>query len=82
MYYDVVYSEYDVCEGNVFFRLRIDSHLICGGFDTEDDAMQYINTRDCDDYPINKATDVYGCVEIEEHNEDGSIASVIAVDRR
>ena len=40
MYYDVVVSIYDESGKN---DIRIDSYLICGGFKTEDEAMDYIN---------------------------------------
>lgn len=78
MYYDVVCSIYEITERDV--DVRVDSHLICGGFETEDDAMEYIDTHDCTEYNDVGKTNLYPCVEIEEHNEDGYVSCVITVD--
>ena len=77
MYYDVVRSIYEEGENGTDFR--VDSHLLCGGFEAEDEAMEYINTHDCMEYDTGK-DNLYACIEIEAHHEDGSIASVITVD--
>lgn len=76
MYYDVVCSIYE--ESDDGFDYRIDSHLICGGFKTEDDALEYINTHDCKMYSDIRISP-YACVEIEAHKADGSVAGVITV---
>lgn len=78
MYYDVVCSIYE--EGEDGMDYRVDSHLLCGGFETEDEAMEYINTHDCTEYDDVGKTNLYISIEIEAHHEDGSIASVITVD--
>lgn len=80
MYYDVVCSIYEERGTNNCCDIRIDSHLLCGGFKTEDDAMEYIDTHDCSKYDNCCSKDEYPCIEIEEHNEDGNITSVITVD--
>ena len=75
MYYDVVAS---ICDE----FCRIDSHLVCGGFDTEDEAMEYINKHNISevDYYIYCHNDETAYIEIERHNDDGSIMDVITVD--
>ena len=78
MYYDVVCSVYEKSEDGMDYR--VDSHLLCGGFETEDDAMEYINTHDCTEYDDVGKTNLYTSIEIEEHNEDATIASVITID--
>lgn len=74
-YYDVVVS---ICTETC----RTDSDLICGGFETEDDAMDYINTHDISesDYECRCRDDETAYIEIEEHDIDGSLVSVITVD--
>lgn len=78
MYYDVVCSIYEQSEDGLDYR--VDSHLLCGGFETEDDAMEYIDTHDCTEYDDVGKTSLCTCIEIEEYKEDGTIASVITVD--
>ena len=73
MYYDVVCSIYKDKSCNE----RIDAHLLCGGFETEDDAEDYINNNDCSKYDDCCSNGEYPCVEIEEHNEDGSLECLI-----
>ena len=77
MYYDVICSIYEECGSN---DIRVDSHLLCGGFNTEDEAMDYINTHDCSQYDNTCTKNRYPSIEIECHNEDGTIAEVITVD--
>lgn len=74
-YYDVVVS---ICTETC----RTDSDLICGGFETEDDAMDYINTHDISesDYEYRCRDDEVVYIEIEEHDINGSLVSVITVD--
>lgn len=76
-YYDVVCSIYEEYGSN---DIRVDSHLLCGGFKTENEAMEYINTHDCSEYDKSCGKNKYSCIEIEEHNEDGSVSRVITVD--
>lgn len=78
MYYDVVCSVYGGNEDGMDYR--VDSRLLCGGFETNDEAMEYIDTQDCTECDDVEKTNLYTCIEIEEHNEDGSVASVITVD--
>ena len=77
MYYDVVCNVYEKSDDGL--DCRVDSHLLCGGFETEDDAMKYIYTHDCTEYNDVRKTNLYACVEIEGHDEDGSVVSVITV---
>ena len=75
-YYDVVAS---ICTETC----RTDSYLICGGFDTEEEAMDYINKHNVSevDYYKHCKDDETAYIEIEERNdEDGSIVCVITVD--
>ena len=69
MYYDVVRAIYE-------YDARIDSYLLCGGFSTREEAMQYINAHD-----FTEAYDgrTYKCVEIEKHNANGDIVSIIDI---
>lgn len=75
MYYDVVAS---ICNE----ICRTDCHLICGGFDTEDEAMEYIDSHNVSevDYYRYCRDDETAYIEIEKHNEDGTVAGVITVD--
>lgn len=43
MSYNVVVSIYEKTGANNRCYKRTDSYLICGGFDTKDEAMQYVN---------------------------------------
>ena len=75
-YYDVVAS---ICDE---YR-RTDSHLICGGFDTEEEAMDYINTHNVseEDYYKYCKDNETAYIEIETHNAlSGTICDVVTVD--
>ena len=48
--------------------------------ETEDEAMEYIDKYDGNEYTYCYSDEEYPCIEIEEHNEDGSITSVITID--
>ena len=76
MYYDVVVSIYKDKNCNV----RTDSHLLCGGFETEDEATDYINNNEINEYKYCYSDKEYPCIEIEEHNEDGSLECIIEID--
>ena len=78
MYYDVVCSIYEERENGC--DIRVDSHLISGGFDTDDEAMKYIDNHDCSKYDKYAKSGEYLCIEIEEHNDDVSVSCVITVD--
>ena len=80
MYYDVVCSIYKERGTNNCCDIRVDSHLLCGGFETEDEAMEYINTHDCSEYDDCCSKGEYSCIEIEEHEDNGTVASVVTVD--
>ena len=80
MYYDVVCSIYEERGTNNCCDIRVDSHLLCGGFESEDKSMEYIDTHDCSKYDDHCSKCEYPCIEIEEHNEDGSITRVITVE--
>ena len=75
MYYDVVVS---ICSETC----RTDSYLICGGFNTEEEAMNYIDTHGISEVDYYKYCkyDETAYIEIEEHEEDGSITNVITLD--
>ena len=75
MYYDVVAS---ICDE---YR-RTDSYLICGGFKTEKEAVDYINTHNVSEEDYYKYCRDYetAYIEIERHNADGSIGDIITVD--
>jgi hypothetical protein len=75
-YYDIVAS---ICTETC----RTDSHLICGGFNTKEEAVEHINTHNIseEDYCKYCRDDETAYIEIEERNDlDGSIVSVITVD--
>lgn len=74
-YYDVVAS---ICTETC----RTDSYLISGGFNTEEEAMEYINLHNISevDYYRYCRDDETSYIEIEEHNYDGEITNVITVD--
>ena len=77
-YYDVIVSVYEESENGMDYR--VDSHLLCGGFETEDEAVEYINTHDCTEYDDVGKTNLYTCIEIEEHDKNGKLIGVITVD--
>lgn len=77
MYYDVVVSIYESEKCNT----RTDSELICGGFETEDEAEEYIRNNEINEYKYTYSDEDYPVIEIEEHNNDGSITSVITIDK-
>ena len=75
-YYDIVAS---ICSETC----RTDSRLVCGGFDTEEKAWNYINDNDVseEDYYwlCNEGETAY--IEIERRNDaDGTLCDVITVD--
>ncbi|MBO5828873.1 MAG: hypothetical protein J6R59_10550 [Paludibacteraceae bacterium] len=75
-YYDVIAS---ICNETC----RTDSHLICGGFNTEEEAIDYINKHNISEeqyYWLCKE-DETAYIEIEvRSNLDGSICGIIMVD--
>lgn len=80
-YYDVVVDIYEKIGSNEnCCDKRIDSHLLRGGFNTEDEAMEYIDKYDGNEYTYCYSDNEYPCIEIEEHNEDGSLLNVITID--
>lgn len=74
-YYDVVAS---ICNETS----RTDSHLICGGFKSSEEAVDYINAHDIseEDYYKYCGEDETAYIEIEEHYGNGCIINVITVD--
>ena len=78
MYCDVVCSVYEKNADGA--DLRVDCHLLCGGFATYAAALEYINTHDCTEYSDVVSTNLYTEIEIETHNSDGSIVGVVTVD--
>lgn len=74
-YYDVVAS---ICTETC----RTDSHLIFGGFNTEEEAMDYINANNISevDYYRYCNNDETAYIEIEVRNLDGSIVEIITLD--
>lgn len=75
-YYDVVAS---ICTE----ACRTDSHLICGGFNTEEEAIDYINKHNVSeaDYYKYCNDNETAYIEIEErHVVDGRVMNVITVD--
>jgi hypothetical protein len=75
-YYDIVAS---ICDE---FR-RTDSHLVCGGFKTEEEAINYINVNDvCEGNYYKYCHDnETAYIEIEKRSEtDGSLVEIILVD--
>ncbi len=72
MYYDVVCSVYEKETSN-----RVDSHLICGGFDSEEEARGYIQSHDCEKECLNAHNEkLYRCTEIEERDEGGNLVAI------
>lgn len=75
-YYDVVISIYnEIC--------RTDSRLICGGFNSIEEAVNYIDTHDVyeEDYYWLCEDDEAAYIEIETHDAlSGTICDVVTVD--
>ena len=74
-YYDVVAS---ICSETC----RTDSHLVCGGFNSLKEAVDYINTNNIseEDYYKYCKEDETAYIEIERHDADGNIRGVIPLD--
>lgn len=74
-YYDVVAS---ICDE----FCRRDNHLICGGFKTEEEAMDYINKYNVSeqDYYQYCQDDETAYIEIEVRDNNSSIVHIITVD--
>lgn len=75
-YYDIVAS---ICSET----RRTDSRLVCGGFNTAEEALNYINEHDVseEDYYWLCNEDETAYIEIETHDAlSGTICDVITVD--
>lgn len=75
-HYDIVAS---ICDEN----RRTDSHLVCGGFNTLVDAIDYINRNNVseEDYYKYCNDDETVYIEVEKYDVDNScIVEVITVD--
>jgi hypothetical protein len=75
-YYDIVAS---ICTETC----RTDSHLICGGFETAEEAIDYINANKIseNDYYRYCSDDETVYIEIDVHDAlGGNIVDVITVD--
>lgn len=75
-YYDLVASIYNE-------TYRTDCYLICGGFNTREDAVDYINEHDISEIDYYKycRDDETAYIEIEERDSlSGAICDVITVD--
>lgn len=75
-YYDIVAS---ICNE---YR-RTDSHFICGGFNTVEEAMDYINEHNIgeEDYYKYCKEDETAYIEIETHDAlSGTICDVVTID--
>lgn len=75
IYYDIVAS---ICNESC----RTDSYLISGGHESFEDALNYVNKKGIFevDYCKYCKDDETAYIEIERHNEDGSISDVVTVD--
>lgn len=74
-YYDVVAS---ICNETC----RTDSYLVCGGFNSIEKAVDYINTNNIseEDYYKYCKEDETAYIEIERHDVDGNIRGIIPLD--
>jgi hypothetical protein len=75
--------QYDIVASICDETRRIDSHLICGGFNTVEEAVDYINTHDVSEVDYYKycRDDETAYVEIEVRDAlGGHIVDVITVD--
>jgi hypothetical protein len=74
-YYDIVAS---ICTETC----RTDSYLICGGFNTEEEAMDYINANNISEVDYYKYCndDETAYIELETHDADGSVIEVVTLD--
>ena len=73
MYYDVVASIYESEKCNT----RTDSELVWGGFETEEEAEEYVRNNEINEYKYTYSDEDYPVIEIEEHNDDGCLKSII-----
>ena len=76
MRYDVVCSIYKESEKGDFL---VESLLIAGGFNSDDAALEYINTHDCSNQFCSEEPGYDNQIEIECHTNEDSIF-VVAVD--
>lgn len=73
---------YDVVASIYAETYRTDSHLVCGGFKTEEEAMNYINKyniNEVDYYKYCKGNET-AYIEIEVRYNNSGIIQVITVD--
>ena len=56
------------------------SAVVYNTFNTENEAMEYIDKYDWNEYTHCYSDNEYPIIEIEEHNEDGSLLNVITID--
>lgn len=75
MYYDIVISVYKEKESSDKCNVRIDSRLVCGGFGTEEEARSYISDNEITEVTSSDSGERL-CLEIEGHNDDGSLIYV------
>lgn len=73
MYYDVVVSIYE----NEKCTTRTDSELVCGGFETQKEAEDYIRNNEINEYKYTYSDEDYPVIEIEEHDDGGNLKSII-----
>lgn len=76
-YYDLICSIY---EENERQDIRIDSHLICGGFKTEAEAIDYYDNNDCSKFNNKALEGQYPSIELETHGKNGDCIGVITID--
>ena len=74
---------YDVVASICTETHRTNSHLVCGGFNTLVDAIDYINRNNVSevDYYQYCNDDEMVYIEVEEHDDNGCITDVITVDQ-
>lgn len=79
MSYNVVVGIYEKIGTNNCCGRRTDSHLICGGFHTRDEAMQYIDNNEINGYKYTYSDNEYPYIEIEELDENSNVVNVATV---
>lgn len=73
MRYDIVVGIYENEKSNV----RTDSELVCSGFETENEAKDYIRNNEINEYKYTYSDKEYPVIEIEEKYGNGNIKRII-----
>lgn len=73
MRYDIVVAIYENEKSNI----RTDSEFVCGGFESENEAKDYIRNNEINEYKYTYSDKEYPVIEIEVKDGNGNIKRII-----